>query len=147
MPTAKWKRYKKQEGGNVFRWFEKGGTIASVVEGYFPEESNIRISGIGFDSIEVRGHKSVILKWSDAELTRKFDMYIKREKERIKKEYGWKLYYAIKGSDNWHPLTKGWYNKKLDAIKSKKYYEGAYAKKYSNSWVDTHKLKVKKIEL
>ena len=84
MTTAKWKRYKRQEGGNVFRWFEKGKTIASVVEGYFPTEANIRITGRGFDSIEIRGHKSVILKWSDAELMRKFDTYIKREKEREK---------------------------------------------------------------
>lgn len=86
MNTAKWKRYKKQEGGNVFRWFEKGETIASVVEGYFPTEANVRISGRGFNSIEIRGHKSVILKRSDAELTRNFDMHIKREKERIKKK-------------------------------------------------------------
>lgn len=83
---SQWKRYKKQEGGKVYRWFEKGYTIASVVEGYFPSEANIRITGHGFNAIEVRGHKSVILRFSNYELFRKFDMYIKREKELIKKK-------------------------------------------------------------
>lgn len=67
--------------------------------------------------------------------------------KRKDKKYGWKLYYAIKGSDNWKPLTKGWYTNKSDAIKSKKYYEGEYAKKYPESWVKTHKLKVKRINV
>jgi len=80
---AKWVRKRNQEGGKVYRWFEKGWTIASVVEGYFPDEANIRCSGHGFDSFEIRGHKSIILKMSDAELIRLFEKHIKlRRNER-----------------------------------------------------------------
>ena len=67
--------------------------------------------------------------------------------KRKNKKYGWKLYYAMKDSENWRPLTKGWYTNRIDAVKAKKYYKGTYAKKYPNSWVDIYKLKVKRIKI
>ena len=83
---AAWRRYKRQEDGrSVYRWFEKGYTIASVVQGYFPNEANIRITGRGFSAIEVRGHKAVLLKLSDEALKQKFDNYIRSEKARKRK--------------------------------------------------------------
>jgi len=81
---ATWKRNKRQEGGQVYRWFEKGETIASVVEGYFPNEANMRVSGRGFESFEIRGHKSAMLNKPDSEFTRIADKHI-RERKQYKK--------------------------------------------------------------
>lgn len=81
-----WKRIKRQEGLPVFRWFERDGIIASVVEGYFPGEANIRVSDAlgGFESFEIRGHKSIILKMSDPQLIRLFEKHIGfRRKEKL----------------------------------------------------------------
>lgn len=65
------KRDKKQEDSKVYRWFEnKNGDIVSVVEGYYPDEANIRVSsGKGkFDSFEIRGGKDIILGSSDEKI-------------------------------------------------------------------------------
>ena len=88
MASSKWKRNKSQEGGKVYRWFEKGWTIASVVEGYYPTEANMRVSGRGFDSFEIRGHKSTMLKMSDGEFIRIFEKHIKIRKDHKKKKGG-----------------------------------------------------------
>ena len=61
-----WIRDKRQEDINVYRWYEnpKKGYIASIVKGYFPDELNYRVS-TKHDSSEIRGHKSIIMKFSD----------------------------------------------------------------------------------
>jgi hypothetical protein len=79
------KRDKKQEGYQVYRWYEnKNGDIVSVVEGYFPNEANMRISsGTGkFKSFEIRGSKSIMLDKSDEELIATANRFIEREKYR-----------------------------------------------------------------
>jgi hypothetical protein len=84
--SNQWKRIKRQEGLPVFRWYEKGGIIASVVEGYFPDEANVRVSDVigSFESFEIRGHKSIILKLSDPEILRVVEKHIGlRRKEKL----------------------------------------------------------------
>lgn len=78
----KWIRYKEQEKDKVYRWYEKKDIIASVVQGYFEKEANIRITGPNFDAIEVRGHKMAILDKTDEELYKAFDRYIKEAKKK-----------------------------------------------------------------
>lgn len=81
---GQWTRTYEQEEGAVKKWFEreKDGVIASVVEGYFPSEQNIRISGMDFESIEIRGHKSIIEKKSDDDLIEMVERAIRRQKKR-----------------------------------------------------------------
>ena len=84
--NLKLKRIKSQEEQSVFRWFENKNIIASLVEGYFPEECNFRISFCWGDllkydlkSIEIRGSKSIILKKTDKEMKEYLERVIKRE--------------------------------------------------------------------
>ena len=75
-----WMRYKENEGDKVFRWYEtKGGNIASIVEGYFPNEANLRLT-TKRKAIEIRGHKSIMLSRSDNELIRMINMHKKRSR-------------------------------------------------------------------
>lgn len=64
-----WKRIKEEEEGQVYRWYEKeGDMVASLIEGYFPDEVTLRIR-IGFTRLpEVRGHKSIVLKETDKQI-------------------------------------------------------------------------------
>jgi hypothetical protein len=78
--THGWIRDEAQESGAVLRWYEKGKTIASVVEGDIPGEAEFRISGKGFDGISARGGKDIILRSSDKENIRRIEMLISREK-------------------------------------------------------------------
>ena len=74
----KLKRYRIQESGKVKRWFEgKGGLIASVVEGDFAGETQLRISSNKMDSIMSRGKFDTL---SDEKLKKKIKMLIGREK-------------------------------------------------------------------
>lgn len=77
-------RDKTQEKFNVYRWFENEDIIASVVEGYFSDECNLRITFCwgkykGIDNIEVRGHKSIVLNWDDSQLLNHINRVIERE--------------------------------------------------------------------
>ena len=64
----KWKRIKSQEDKIVYRWFENKDIIVSIVEGYFPSELNIRVSGDKFDSFEIRGNKQIIQQKTDEQI-------------------------------------------------------------------------------
>jgi hypothetical protein len=83
---AKWKRIKAQEdikhGGNVYRWFERGDDVMSVVDRGLPGEVEMRICS---DKIKrtngclmIPGHASIVLKRTDAELVRSAEMMLKR---------------------------------------------------------------------
>jgi hypothetical protein len=62
-------RDKNEEGGEVYRWYEsEDGSIISVVEGYFPNEANVRVTHKDRDSFEIRGDKKIILGKSDEEI-------------------------------------------------------------------------------
>lgn len=70
--NIKLNRDKNQEDNiSVFRWFENDDIIASIVQGYFSEECNLRVSFCWSDkfkdipNFEIRGHKSIMLEWSD----------------------------------------------------------------------------------
>ena len=66
-----WKRFKDEENTQVFRWFQNDkGHILSVVQGYLPDEANIRMI-INGQRREIRGHKSLILKETDENLIAK----------------------------------------------------------------------------
>lgn len=81
-----WVRYRDQEGGAVVRWYEKKGVIASVVEGYFPTELNVRIS-TGRECLpEIRGHKSIMEKLSDVEYINTIERNLRRWKKWGRKE-------------------------------------------------------------
>ena len=62
-----WTRVKEQETEKVFRWYEEGNDVVSIVEGYFPNELNFRFS-IGKNCHEIRGHKSVIGNMNEFEI-------------------------------------------------------------------------------
>ncbi len=78
-----WIRDNKEEDKQVFRWFvnEERDIIASVVEGYFPNESNLRVSTSTdyFESFENRGHKSIMLKKNDFEWIEDIERMIRRK--------------------------------------------------------------------
>jgi len=74
-----WTRDTVQENGSVFRWYEKGDIIASIVETQFPNEAEYRISG-NFGSLSSRGDKHKILGNSDARNIKKIETLIRREK-------------------------------------------------------------------
>lgn len=75
-----WVRYEEEETGDVFRWYEKKGIIASLVEGDIKGEAEWRISGNNLDSISARGGKDLMLSKSDSDNIRRIEMLIKREK-------------------------------------------------------------------
>lgn len=74
-----WKRDTSQETYDVLRWYEKGETIASLVNGDIEGEAEWRISGKGFDSISARGGKDIMLRKSDIDNVRRIEMLIRRE--------------------------------------------------------------------
>ena len=88
-----WIRDKSQEEYQVFRWYEhpRREIIASVVEGYFPTELNLRISSEkeNIDRIEVRGSKSIMEKRSDEHFINTIESMIEREKiiQRYSKQW------------------------------------------------------------
>jgi len=63
-------RDKLQEDNRmVYRWYDgEKGEIVSVVQGDFPDEVEIRVSGKDFDSFIVRGKKDLVLEKSDKEI-------------------------------------------------------------------------------
>lgn len=76
-------RDKNQEGDKVYRWFENEDIIASIVEGYFSNECNLRISFCwgkykDIESIEVRGHKSIMLNRNDEDILNHIKRIIER---------------------------------------------------------------------
>jgi hypothetical protein len=75
-----WIRDTIQENYSVFRWYEKGETIASLVQGDIEDEAEWRISGKGFDSIQARGNKELMLRRTDAHNIAKIETLIRREK-------------------------------------------------------------------
>ena len=74
-----WIRDTSQEGNQVFRWYEKGKIIASLVQGDFSNEAEWRISG-NFGSLESRGGKNIMLKKSDSQNIDTIESLIRREK-------------------------------------------------------------------
>ena len=74
-----WIRETSDENSNVFRWYEKGNTTASLVQGDHENEAEWRISG-NFGSLESRGGKNLMLKKSDAQNIRIIETLIRREK-------------------------------------------------------------------
>ena len=86
MMHPKLERQKEQEGKIVKYWtedFDQGFT-ASMVEGDFPDEMEIRISTPD-DRFSVRGHKSIMDKWTYDEFEKKVLQHIERH-EMMKKK-------------------------------------------------------------
>ena len=77
------KRIKREEGGAVLKWFEDKDIIASMVQGDFPNEAELRISGKGFESFKSRGSRELMLKKSDKALVDSIKRMIK-----IRKNFG-----------------------------------------------------------
>lgn len=71
------------KGGKVYRWFENKNIVASIVEGYFYNEENIRVSFWNelqdLNSFEIRGSKEIIFKMSDEDLINLILRHIKRD--------------------------------------------------------------------
>jgi hypothetical protein len=83
-PISSYKRDKKEEGGNVYRWYENKDSIVSVTEGDFPNEADIRVS-YGWEkgkpvNFRIRGSKEIILKKSDEQILRSAVISLEREK-------------------------------------------------------------------
>jgi len=83
-PISSYKRDKKQEGGNVYRWYENKDSIVSVTQGDFPNEADIRVS-YGWEkgspkNFRIRGSKEIILKRSDEQILRSAVVSLEREK-------------------------------------------------------------------
>ena len=75
-------RLKEQERGRVKFWAEStdGNIIASLVDGSFPEEMEVRISRLE-DSFSVVGHRSIMDKWSFDEFKNFADKHLERHKD------------------------------------------------------------------
>ena len=78
------KRIRVQEEGNVLRWFEGNGVIASLVKGDIQNEAEWRVSDEKgrFSSFTWRGNRDLMLRKSDGEIKRQILKMIKREMQR-----------------------------------------------------------------
>ena len=75
-------RNKNMEDSRVKYAFESqdGGTMATLVEGDFPDEMEIRISNID-DRFKVKGHKSIMSKLTPEEFVDKVQMHLQRREK------------------------------------------------------------------
>ena len=77
-------RVPQQEEGRVKFWAEDGDIIASLVDGSFPEEMEVRIT-TDEDSFSVVGHRSIMDKWSFDEFKNFADKHLERHELMRKK--------------------------------------------------------------
>lgn len=84
----KLERMVEQENGKVKFWAENfnEGVIASLVDGDFPNEMEIRISTSLADSFSVRGHRSIMDKFTFEQFLDKVLQHLERHESlrRIK---------------------------------------------------------------
>lgn len=73
------KQEHENDGSSVKYWAEdvNNGIIASLIDGYFPNEMNLRIS-IRNDTFEIRGHRSIMGTLNYDEFEKRANMHIER---------------------------------------------------------------------